>query len=242
MATALEHYENLLAEHYTWLYGGWETKLEENRAFFAQIDLLDGAGKSAVDLGCGSGFQSVPLAQAGYEVYAVDISSTLLSELRQRADGLPIVCVEGDLLDFMHTCPASPDLVVCMTDTILHLADKAAIEQLFGSVAGALAQGGAFVLSFRDNNAEPRDIDRIIPVRSDDRTIFTCILEYEAEHVKVFDVTYTREGERWSMSKSFYRKVRVSTEWVRQALEQSGLRVVDANVVRGMTYLVAQKS
>ncbi|MFA6242885.1 MAG: methyltransferase domain-containing protein, partial [Candidatus Hydrogenedentales bacterium] len=135
MATALEHYENLLAEHYTWMYGGWDSKTEENRAFFRERGLLDGAEKVAIDLGCGSGFQSVPLAEAGYEVYAVDLCPTLLDEMRHRAGDLPITCVPAELMEFMRSCPVSPDLVVCMTDTILHLQNKTDIGQLFASVA-----------------------------------------------------------------------------------------------------------
>lgn len=241
MATALEHYENLLAEHYTWAYGGWEAKVEENRAWFREQGLLDGAGKAAIDLGCGPGFQSIPLAQAGYEVFAVDVSPSLLSELRHRADGLPIVCVEGDLLAFMKTCPAAPDVIVCMTDTLLHLDSKREIELLFAAAAEALKEGGAFAVSFRDNSAEPPEMERIIPVRSDASTIFTCLLEYEAEHVKVFDLVYRREGEGWVLKKSHYRKVRVSTEWVKRSMENSGLRVVKEELSRGMTRLVALK-
>jgi len=242
MATALEHYENLLAEHYTWMYGGWDAKVEENRAYFRERGLLDGAGKTAVDLGCGSGFQSIPLAEAGYDVFAVDLSPTLLDELRQRAADLPITCVTAELLEFARSCPTTPDLVVCMTDTILHLESKAAIEQLFDSVAKSLNPGGVFVVSFRDNAVEPRDEDRVIPVRSDAKTIFTCLLEYEPEYVKVFDIVYTRNGGSWTMSKSYYRKVRVSAEWVKQALEARGLRLKNEDAVRGMTRVVAVRA
>jgi len=34
MPSVIDHYETLLAQHYSWLLGGVEPKVEENRNFF----------------------------------------------------------------------------------------------------------------------------------------------------------------------------------------------------------------
>jgi SAM-dependent methyltransferase len=241
MTTVAEHYETLLAARYTWMYGGWEAKVEENRAFFGECGLLDGSGKTAVDLGAGSGFQSVPLAEAGYAVYAIDLSATLLDELRGHARGLPVTCVHGDLMNFEQMSPSPVDLAVCMTDTILHLPSSEAIALLMTKVWRALKPGGRFVISFRDLSVEPPDLDRFIAVQSDEDILFTCVLEFDPEHVKVFDLVYTRGEGRWDLQKSFYRKVRVSLDWMKQALCVRDFRVVYEDSVRGMNRLVAVK-
>ena len=56
----------------------------------------------------------------------------------------------------------------------------------------ALERGGRFVITYRDLSREALELDRFIPVRSDDTTILTCFLEYEPETVKVHDLSTGR--------------------------------------------------
>lgn len=58
------HYHSLLSQHYTWTFGGGGAKQSNNYKLLSDY-LKDGKGKIAVDLGCGSGFQSIPLMQLG---------------------------------------------------------------------------------------------------------------------------------------------------------------------------------
>src|SRR5690349_9348902 len=100
-----QHYEALLAEHYTWMSGGLEANVARNAAFFAQHGIARRGGGVAVDLGAGPGYQTVPLARAGFRVYAVDLSERLLAETRKAAEqfkeyGLEVITVHGDLVTF----------------------------------------------------------------------------------------------------------------------------------------------
>ena len=69
----------------------------------------------------------------------------LVLVLRGHAGQLPILTAEADLLDFPQYIVGPTDVILCMGDTLTHLASKQAIESLFAQVAGALAPGGAFV-------------------------------------------------------------------------------------------------
>ena len=82
MASAKEHYDNLLAPYYSWICGGSDAKLDENRAFFHDHNVRPERSAIAVDLGAGSGFQSIPLSQAGFQVVAIDLNHDLLVELK----------------------------------------------------------------------------------------------------------------------------------------------------------------
>jgi hypothetical protein len=48
----------------------------------------------------------------------------------------------------------------------------------------------------------------IIPVRSDERRILTCFLEYEEDTVVVHDILHERSGDIWDTRVSSYRKLR----------------------------------
>ena len=96
MATVVEHYESLLAGYYSWLFGGLDRKCQENKEFFISHNIKPAADGKAVDLGCGSGFQTIPLAQLGFDVTGFDLSVRLLVELETNKGSLPIKTISDD--------------------------------------------------------------------------------------------------------------------------------------------------
>ena len=154
MVTVKEHYENHLAKYYSWMSGGFSKKLEDNRNFFKDHNLWPRRSRVAVDLGAGSGFQSIPLGELGYQVIAIDLSHQLLAELKENAKGLSIEIINDDLLNFSKYSPDKVELVVCMGDTLTHLNTHQNIRELFKSVYNALEIGGHVVLTFRDLTIE----------------------------------------------------------------------------------------
>src|SRR5581483_5957004 len=148
---------------------------------------------TALDLGCGHGVYSVALARLGYSVIALDTCPALLAELRARAQGSQIRVVEADLLSFRDYCPASVDCIACMGDTITHLATEDEVSRVVRAASEALRVGGIFIVTFRDyTGTPPLGTARLIPVRSDESRIMTCLLEYAESHVDVTDMVYER--------------------------------------------------
>src|SRR5579883_2631842 len=97
--TTRDHYQEFLAEHYTWMFGmPFAAKVAEQRQYLEQIGAVPARRSLALDLGAGSGFQSLALADLGFaRVIAVDFSPILLAELDTRKDGRPIETVEADV-------------------------------------------------------------------------------------------------------------------------------------------------
>ena len=241
MTTVTEHYESLLADHYTWLYGGWEGGTEENRRFFAAHGIAPSGNGRAVDLGCGSGFQSIALAEAGFSVIAMDLSPKLLRELALHKGNLAIQTIQDDVLQLSKHLNGPAELCVCMGDTLTHLESRETIQDLFQQVSSALDIGGKFILTFRDLSFELKDLERFIPVQSEPNRIFTCFLEYEPEYVKVHDLVHERVDEKWVFSKSMYRKCRVPFEWVKEALSVLGFYLQLASLEKGVASIIAVK-
>ena len=241
MASVKEHYDNLLASYYSWMCGGSDLKLKENRAFFRDHGIRPAHSAAAVDLGSGAGFQAIPLAEAGFEVTAIDVSSELLAQLNKTAGKLPITTVQDDLLNFTEYSPEKIELIVCMGDTLTHLKVLADVKELIHRVYGALAQGGLLILGFRDMTVELTQLDRFIPVRSDSKRIFTCFLEYEKCHVKVHDIFYEKIDDQWKMKKSFFRKLRISSQWAKECLLKAGFKVEKYDIENGMITMIARK-
>jgi len=242
MATAKEHYEKVLSDVYSWMFGGFHAGIERNVDFFQKHKIAPHLSHVAVDLGSGCGFQSIPLAKAGFSVIAVDIDGKLLDELKKNSASMPINAIQDDLMNFDKYVKNKPELFVCMTDTLVHLESKETIISLFKKVFEALEKDGKFIITFRDLSSELSELDRFIPVRSDDNTIFTCFLEYEKETVKVHDIVYKKNNGKWDLHKSFYRKLRLSKDWVEKKLQDAGFQPVELSVDRGLITIIASKS
>jgi SAM-dependent methyltransferase len=124
----------------------------------------------AIDLACGRGRHAIALAEAGYEVEAVDISPRALSAARESAQGLEILWQAADLDDF--GLPESTYAVICCVD----FSDRA----LSARMVEALAPDGVLVFA-----TCPREHSRFSPPPGE-------ILEWFAR----LEVLVHREDER----------------------------------------------
>ena len=241
MTSIDEHYDNLLADHYTWLFGGLQDNIDKFTDFFNHHSIAPSAGGRALDLGAGSGFQSIPLARLGFSVTAVDSSRKLLEELQKNSGGLGIVIKIGDLTRFNEIIQDKMELVVCMGDTLTHLHSADVVIHLFRDIHESLEVDGRFILSFRDMSLEHFGLDRFIPVRMEQDRLFTCFLEYERDSVVVHDLLHLNRGNGWEFKKSAYRKLRISQAWMEESLKLSGFRIILVEQFNGMVTIMVQK-
>ncbi len=248
MSTVNEHYERLLSQHYTWMFGvSFEDGVLEQKSFLSRsLAALDYTPQHAiaVDLGCGPGFQTIALAELGFSpVIGIDTSAELLDELRSHVGNLPVRAEKADLRDLpiiVQTGQAT--VIVCMGDTLTHLPDRRDVSTLFGSVFDRLRSGGVFVITYRDLTRQLFGTDRFIPVRSDENKIMTCFLEFEnQDSVVVHDLVYMRQDSGWSFNKSSYRKLRLGIAWIREELSRAGFAILSEDLSGRLIGLAAIK-
>ena len=225
MATAQQHYDDLLGEHYAWSVAGAGDPFERAAAWLAHHGLADFA--RYLDLGAGFGAHAVPLARAGKVVTAVDSHAGLLADLRAAAPS--VETHQADLVEFVEAAAALParwDAVLCLGDTLTHLADRTAVQRLRAAAASILAPGGVLALGYRDYSGPPRTgLDRFIPVRHDaHRALVCCIDAVDAEYVSVTDLvtTVTLDGLRTQIGS--YLKLRLAPAAVVAWAAAAGLR------------------
>lgn len=242
MTTVSDHYAQLLAPIYSWMAGSIEAAFEAGHAEIGEALRPLPADSIVVDLGAGFGMHAIPLARAGSRVLAVDTSTDLLKELDHLAKGLPIETVADDLLSFRAHLSGKADAVLCMGDTLTHLPEHTHVDFLAQEVHESLRPGGQFVLSFRDYSVALEGDARFIPVRSDERRILTCFLEYEEDTVVVHDILHERAGDAWETRVSSYRKLRLSPDRVIASLETCGFEVRRQEGLRGMVRVIGTVS
>lgn len=238
--TVKEHYDNHLGYFYSWMSGDFQTKSHEFRNFLTENSILPLSNKIAVDLGAGHGLQSIPLAEIGYQVVAVDFNQQLLDELKINAKDLNIKTINDDIKkvkDFTD----HPELIVCCGDTLSHLANKSEVKTFISDISNSLESKGKVILSFRDYSNKLTGTDRFIPVKSDSNRILTCILDYEEEFVNVTDLLHEKVNDVWIQKISAYKKVRLLTNEIVGYLESNGMTIKFIKLVNRLTTIIAVK-
>jgi 2-polyprenyl-3-methyl-5-hydroxy-6-metoxy-1,4-benzoquinol methylase len=234
------HYDEHLAEFYSWMTGDFKQKVNEIKDFFINNDIVPKFSSIAVDLGSGHGIQSTALTELGFVVTAVDFSKKLLDELKQNP-GSNVKTVNADITQYDYVFSNDPELVICMGDTLTHLAGINDVKKVIQNVSANLITGGKFILSYRDMSSDLKGTSRFIPVKSDDNRILTCFLEYFVGYVNVNDILHIKTDGKWVMKVSSYPKLRLSKETLYEILSGCNLNISLRTDIAGMHYVISQK-
>lgn len=239
--TAKEHYENHLGHFYSWMAGDFQLKCNEFRNLLNENSILPSSNKLAVDLGAGHGLQSIPLAELGFKVLAIDFNQHLLNELEVNAKDLNIRTINDDIRH-ARNFRDRPELIVCCGDTLSHLNDKTEIKTLLSLISNSLGEKGKLILSFRDYSNKLIGTDRFIPVKCDENKILTCILDYDDEFVSVTDLLHEKVNNEWQQKISSYKKIRLLTTEIVAYLEEVGMTIIFNKFINRMVTIIAVKN
>ena len=104
------------------------------------------AGGPVLELACGTGRLTLPLARAGLAITGLDLSQPMLEVAREKAalENLNIEWVRADMRDFSLGRKFS--LILLPYNSLEHLHDAASLRALFAQVRAHLASGGRFIL------------------------------------------------------------------------------------------------
>jgi SAM-dependent methyltransferase len=103
------------------------------------------AGGLVLELACGTGRLTIPIAQSGVEIVGLDLAASMLAQARTKAKaaGVKIAFVEGDCRSFdLHR---KFELIFMAFNSMQHLHDYPSLAALFANVRKHLAQDGRFV-------------------------------------------------------------------------------------------------
>ena len=106
------------------------------------LALAERYGSPILDLGCGTGRVTIPLAQRGHQITGLDIVPEMLELARRKAGDLPIQWVEADLRTFQLDQRYQ---LICSTGRVfLHLLGEPDQEAALARIREHLAPGGIF--------------------------------------------------------------------------------------------------
>jgi glycine/sarcosine N-methyltransferase len=101
-------------------------------------------GARVLDLACGTGAYSTALAARGLAVTGIDLSAELVERGRRRGGRASLLV--GDMRGFAQIAPGPFDRIMCIGNSLPHLADEAEVAALLRQARAALAPGGSLIV------------------------------------------------------------------------------------------------
>ncbi|WP_109110386.1 class I SAM-dependent methyltransferase [Azospirillum sp. TSO35-2] len=127
-----------------------------------------GHGGPVLEIGCGTGRLTIPLARAGLEVWAVDVSAAMLDQLRAKLADEPaavrdrVRILHGDAadLDLPHDRPEiAARLVLLPFNLLMLVADRDQQSRVLAAAVRHLAPGGVVALDVMNPATLPQEAD-----------------------------------------------------------------------------------
>ena len=224
-------------------FGEMYTKLTNN-ALEAIISRVKKGGK-ILDMGAGTGRLSIPLAEKGYQVTAVEISKEMCAVLKEKAKkaGVKIQIVNKDMtadLKF-EVEDGTYDFVVCVFTVLNYLTEPKQMQGFIHNAGHALRLGGKAMISFVEKMKPMQDFynGRIKEGRDVDDCIKRNILIQAQEPPNLFIYAEQTDGVI-DGKKISYRDSFPLREWNRKEVVE-GLDISKEFSGTGETYFLIER-
>ncbi len=132
----------------------WNARIESEGSFF--IDKLRERGaKQILDVATGTGFHSVSLLEAGFEVVSADGSAEMLAMAfaNARARGHVLRAVQADWRWLNHDVHQKFDAIICLGNSFTHLFNENDRRKTLAEFYAALRHDGVLLLDQRNYDA-----------------------------------------------------------------------------------------
>jgi glycine/sarcosine N-methyltransferase len=129
----------------------WDQRAESEGRFF--IDVLKARGKHAVlDVATGTGFHSVQLLKAGFNVFSADGSAEMLAKAFQNGMKHDVVLktIHADWRWLNRSVHGKFDAIICLGNSFTHLFDEADRRRALAEFYAALKHDGILIIDQRN--------------------------------------------------------------------------------------------
>lgn len=129
----------------------WDARAESEGEFF--IDILRARGKSSVlDVACGTGFHSVRLAEAGFEVTSSDGSASMIAKAFENGQnrGRILKVMQADWRWLNKDIHGKYDAIICLGNSFTHLHEEQDRRRALAEFYAALKHDGMLILDQRN--------------------------------------------------------------------------------------------
>jgi SAM-dependent methyltransferase len=159
-----------LASYYHLIFEDWDASMARQgdaiaSLIRAELNLSQAQTARVLDVACGIGTQTLPLAARGFQMVARDLSRAAVIRLQREAVARHFVVDAGvaDMRQVHSSVLGAFDVVIAFDNSVAHLLNDDDLRTAFQEFLAVLRPGGAFMCSVRDydkfQRGEPATID-----------------------------------------------------------------------------------
>lgn len=134
----------------------WKKRHEAENGFFERTLREHGAGR-VLDIACGTGFHTVTLSMAGFDVTGADGSANMLVKAKENAERFDqdrITFVEAEWTSLSKSFPNEKfDAIVCLGNAFTHLFEESDRREALGEIYSLLNEDGVAIIDQRNYDA-----------------------------------------------------------------------------------------
>ncbi|MEI6668647.1 MAG: class I SAM-dependent methyltransferase [Acidobacteriota bacterium] len=193
------------------------------------------SGGPVVELGCGTGRISLPMARTGVGVAGIDRSATMLARARKRSRlaklGSQLSLIRGDIC-FLPFRPASAALVAAPYGILQSLLDDTVLDAALAEAFRIVRPGGTFAVDMVSDLVSWQEYDRRVKLRGTMRgsqariTLIESVRQDRTRGVTMFDQEFVeRRGSKRHVHAFSIAFRTVSVQVMTSRLERAGFAV-----------------
>ncbi|HLF20766.1 MAG TPA: methyltransferase domain-containing protein [Bacteroidota bacterium] len=204
-----EFYDGLASDYD--LMTGFEKRFVKDRPFF-RVLVEKYKIRSALDVGCGTGFHSLLLAQFGIEVTAVDISEAMIQRVEEHAKQLQVKVkvLKESFQNLSSVLKDRYDMVLSLGNSLAHILNEKEMEGILGGFRRLLNSKGLLFLQILNYERVLLERERIQSTRETPDKTFVRFYDYGENELSFNVLTRTKSD---GVSREFTKTVRLHP-WV----------------------------
>ncbi len=158
--------------------------------------------KSVLDIGCGTGTDSLALAKLGCLVMGVDASPEMIARARLSvASAYPLVKFEVDDVTKLDTVPEGwADLAICRGNLLPHILTTDDLRKSIAALARVTKKGGILALGWLNYIPILKSRNRLIGLSGDEKQVFLRFNDFNDDGSLDFNIvsqTFDEQTKKW---------------------------------------------
>ena len=184
--------------------------------------------KYILDIGCGSGSITIPLARHGYVVTGIDISEEMLALAAEKAESesLDILFLNQDMTELELIAPA--DAAICALDGVNYLTNDGDLKRLFFGIAKYLNPDGIFIFDLNSEYKMKHVLDENTFVYDENDAFCVWSSSYDSDD-KIcsffLDFFIKAENGLYKRGEEYQEERAYSSAEIKTAAEEAGLEL-----------------
>jgi SAM-dependent methyltransferase len=203
MVETKQFYDDL-ASYYHLMFENWDASMVRQgdalvTLIRAELEQSQPSAARVLDVACGIGTQTLPLAARGFRLVARDLSPAAVARLQREADARQLVvdAAVADMRQVGSSVSGTFDVVLAFDNSVPHLLNDDDLRTAFKEFLAVLRPGGVFLCSVRDydNIQRGEPATHVYGTREDRGQRFQLTQKWSWDDPMHYQATFTVDRE-----------------------------------------------